>query len=778
MKQRLILVLVIIFSFANLKVFAQSQFWKTSQPTNVNSLWDVVMLDSQNGVAVTWEEKVANGVKTSSAKIISTFDGGKTWQETLSEVNRGAPAIDKLDDKNVVVVGGANNYLSCWKSNNGINSFTSVMSDNAYVQGKPSFWSVDFVNSSIGYGGTASGYILKTTNGGNTWNYLSHNFGKGCIVTMSFLDEKNGFVAHSNADYDQYRGKDLYKTTDAGITWKKVLSVDVIREVLYHDDKTVFCVGSVGSQPKIWKSNDAGLTWKVVFESNPEVYWMNGISFTKNKYIGYAVGGQGDSGNGAIFRTIDGGESWEMEIGNLPSDLVKVSFDEETNGIAVGENGVVYYCERTAEPAFVPELKTTDTILDLSFGEIGDTISAKFSLKAKNPAGITINEIISGEADFAKKGFSLDLMSNKLPVNLAVGENFEFKIKLVNTKANIYESFVRIKSNDSKFPDKLIKVIGEVVLPNEPTISTSMLQLNYVDVPINTKKDIKFKVHSATPSGLEVKSIKIESDPDKQFAIKTSETLPYEMFDVDSFEVTISYTPKITKDFSTNLIINSNDTKAPSLKIPINISNSNSNTKPLTLSADTLKFGDVTNTSLMLPLTLKCIKDNGITIETISISNNEDSLFKVNLAKTLPYIIINKDSMLIEVAINKLKYGKFERNLTFTTNDATYKTYTVPIQANIISTSIGEEDLMKDITFLSINNLNAINVGFNALIPQSYNLYLFDLSGKELTIQNGVLHPGKNVINAGNLSISDGVYIIVLETNNGIVSKKYNHPNK
>ena len=61
------------------------------------------------------------------------------------------------------------------------------------------------------------------------------------------------------------------------------------------------------------------------------------VTFTdENFQKGWAVGTYG-----RILRTLDGGLTWESQAGGTSENLLKVSFFDALNGVAVGLNGTI-----------------------------------------------------------------------------------------------------------------------------------------------------------------------------------------------------------------------------------------------------------------------------------------------------------------------------------------------------------------------------------------------------------------------------------------------------
>jgi photosystem II stability/assembly factor-like uncharacterized protein len=86
----------------------------------------------------------------------------------------------------------------------------------------------------------------------------------------------------------------------------------------------------------ILKATDGGTTWMPQFKGTPLFpIWLYGISFT-DENNGAAVGEQG-----TILRTTNGGEIWNKQNSSTDKWLCGVCFIDENNGIAVGEGGTI-----------------------------------------------------------------------------------------------------------------------------------------------------------------------------------------------------------------------------------------------------------------------------------------------------------------------------------------------------------------------------------------------------------------------------------------------------
>jgi photosystem II stability/assembly factor-like uncharacterized protein len=222
--------------------------------------------------------------------------------------------------------------------------------------------SVFFINKDIGYAVGDEGTIIKTIDGGDTWNTLKSGT-TDPIGYVQFFNENMGFAVIKNSIK-------ILKTIDGGKTWDIILMDDndgrQLSSGFFIDEKSGFIVGCNGL---IKKTNDGGKTWidnknisvveKVINFTSPhgEVQWkalktssdigFSSIYFLSNN-LGYAVGGSiaGIAGISldsycAILKTTDGGASWiELESG-IKEPLNSIYFIDENNGYATGFNGSI-----------------------------------------------------------------------------------------------------------------------------------------------------------------------------------------------------------------------------------------------------------------------------------------------------------------------------------------------------------------------------------------------------------------------------------------------------
>ena len=156
-------------------------------------------------------------------------------------------------------------------------SFDSGQNWTAAPTGLPassSMTDIYFISSLIGYSINYSGYLLKTTDGGLSWN-IHHNMSWGAGREVYFINEQVGFLGMSAV---------VYMTTDGGLTWDSVVgsNSDYINAIHFLTDN----VGIAAGGDRIYKTWDGGLTWE---ESYFPDYGLGILDI----YKGYAIQNEG-----------------------------------------------------------------------------------------------------------------------------------------------------------------------------------------------------------------------------------------------------------------------------------------------------------------------------------------------------------------------------------------------------------------------------------------------------------------------------------------------------
>jgi len=199
---------------------------------------------------------------------------------------------------------------------------------------------VDPKNSSVYYAATSVGGLWKSANRGVTWTPIfdsGGSFNLCCVV----IDPKDSNVVwlgtgeNSNPRSSMY-GDGVYKSTDAGATWQRVglETSEHIGRILIdpRDSKIVYVASqgplwSTGGDRGLYKTTDAGKTWKavlsispdtgvndIVFDPhNPDILYAS--SWQRRRATGQFVGGGPES---AIYKTTDAGKNWTKLANGLP----------------------------------------------------------------------------------------------------------------------------------------------------------------------------------------------------------------------------------------------------------------------------------------------------------------------------------------------------------------------------------------------------------------------------------------------------------------------------
>jgi PKD repeat protein/photosystem II stability/assembly factor-like uncharacterized protein len=186
---------------------------------------------------------------------------------------------------------------------------------------------IDPSNTSIMYlatgdrdgGDTYSFGVLKSTDGGNTWNGtgLVHAVTSQVKITDLYLNPDNTNIIVATTS------QGIYRSADAGNTWTSVQSGSFNAIVQKPGNPNILFCSSLSS-PRIYKSNNNGQSWGVVSHSALPTGGIRRIELAvtphDSNYIYALYGESTNNGFLAICRSTDGGDTW-AQMANSPNLL-------------------------------------------------------------------------------------------------------------------------------------------------------------------------------------------------------------------------------------------------------------------------------------------------------------------------------------------------------------------------------------------------------------------------------------------------------------------------
>jgi photosystem II stability/assembly factor-like uncharacterized protein len=249
-------------------------------------------------------------------------------------------AIDGVaSDPRIIYVGAAGGGV--WKSINGGASFKPVFDkyaqsigaitiDQAHPEtvwvGTGESWTRN--SASIGNG------LYKTTDAGDTWKRVGLENSER--IARVVIDPKNSDIVYAAATghlWDSNEERGVFKTTDGGKTWQKALFVDkdtgcadlaidpqepsVVYAAMWQFRRKPYFFTSGGPGSGLYKSTDAGKSWKKLTKDLPEGDLGRialAVAPTRSNRV-YAVV---EAKKNAIYRSDDLGESW-TRVSSSPS---------------------------------------------------------------------------------------------------------------------------------------------------------------------------------------------------------------------------------------------------------------------------------------------------------------------------------------------------------------------------------------------------------------------------------------------------------------------------
>jgi photosystem II stability/assembly factor-like uncharacterized protein len=180
--------------------------------------------------------------------------------------------------------------------------------------------------------GKSGGGIFKSEDGGENWAQLPHQPGNRKMFFGVAVDPTN-----SNRLYWSSCGDGLYRSEDGGANWQTVFKNETwVFNVVLTADGTVYCPSQ-----NLWRSSDHGATWKQITKLSGRMIVAVEVHPRDPKTIWFATTTWDGSDQGAVYKTTDGGETWQEITGNLPYHKPLVlRFNPQTNELWAGGVGI------------------------------------------------------------------------------------------------------------------------------------------------------------------------------------------------------------------------------------------------------------------------------------------------------------------------------------------------------------------------------------------------------------------------------------------------------
>ncbi len=199
------------------------------------------------------------------------------------------------------------------------------------------------------YMGTTGGGLWKTEDAGQHWKNISDGYFKTGSVGAVAVAESDpnivycGMGEHAPRGVMTHHGDGVYKSTDAGKTWKNIgleLTQHIAGIIIHPKDPNKVYVAAQGAlygetkERGFYKSTDGGATWKNTLYVNEHTGCSDITMDHNNPLIMYAAmwehgrkpwkvisGGEGSG----LYKSIDGGDTWEKVQNGLPKELGKMA---------------------------------------------------------------------------------------------------------------------------------------------------------------------------------------------------------------------------------------------------------------------------------------------------------------------------------------------------------------------------------------------------------------------------------------------------------------------
>ncbi len=197
-------------------------------------------------------------------------------------------------------------------------------------------------NPAVFYVGTATGGLWKTVNNGTTWDVLFDDLDDAVSIGDIAINPNDANTVWVGTGENNNRqsgswGNGVYKSTDGGRTWKNVGLPNskhiarIIVDPVDHDIVYVAALGSLwgaGGERGVYKTTDGGLTWARILHVDDDTGATELVMDPLNNKVIYAAtyqrrratwGFNGGGPGSAMWKSSDAGRTWTKLTQGVPA---------------------------------------------------------------------------------------------------------------------------------------------------------------------------------------------------------------------------------------------------------------------------------------------------------------------------------------------------------------------------------------------------------------------------------------------------------------------------
>lgn len=272
-----------------------------------------------------------------------TLDGGKSWDSLYTmEFSSGS---HHAADNDIFFLNDSLGFISTleqhkpkvYKTTDGgsTNTWEDITPDsNLYSVPR-----VQFLNANTGYLFANNGWdaqVWKTIDGGKTWTDLAVGInvgsGTGNMPSMFFTDENTGYLTGGDGSF-MYRGI-IARTTDGGKNWSVTMlpQYSVLNSIHFPNKDTGYVVSGISQSALVFRTINGGDTWdsiaSVSANYGPKLFFADGKT-------GFLIS------NADIYKTTNAGVTWTAQNPGITTPMHDIFFIDKNTGYVVGDSGLV-----------------------------------------------------------------------------------------------------------------------------------------------------------------------------------------------------------------------------------------------------------------------------------------------------------------------------------------------------------------------------------------------------------------------------------------------------